>query len=217
MRLRRSLCCAFVSILCSTSAVATAQAAKPPTVAGELKRLAAQGQLAPEDAAAKRAIYDDAKATAAKLTGTRKLELGGGIKDLDGMAARGSFSQPSRLPALFLTLQRNREYWASQPLLAAGARISFSGSELVFQLYPGHGLQIQWLATFGKLNGYWSGGKRYDARAGALLDEARPLGTERAGGGAWGDPFPFGGQNPPWGAAPPQGTGLAAMSPAAAP
>ena len=53
------------------------------------------------------------------------------------MAARGSFSAPSRLPALFLTLQRNREYWASQPLLAAGARISFPGSELVYQLYPG--------------------------------------------------------------------------------
>ena len=33
-----------------------------PTVAGELKRLAAEGKLTPEDAAAKRAIYDDAKA-----------------------------------------------------------------------------------------------------------------------------------------------------------
>src|SRR4051794_23104122 len=212
MRLRRSLCCAFVSILCSVSAAATAQAAKPPTVAGELKRLAAQGQLTPEDAAAKRAIYDDAKATAAKLTGTRKLELGGVIKDLDGMAARGSFSQPSRLPALFLTLQRNREYWASQPLLAAGARISFPGSELVFQLYPGHGLQIQWLGTFGKLNGYWSGGKRYDSRAGALLDEALPLAAERAGGLAWEYLFPFDGQKPPWVSSLAQGTGLQAMA-----
>src|SRR4051794_8407178 len=215
MRLRRSLCCAFVSILCSVSAAATAQAAKPPTVAGELKRLAAQGQLTPEDAAAKRAIYDDAKATAAKLTGTRKTELGGVITDLDGMAARGAFDQPSRLPALFLTLQRNREYWASQPLLAAGARISFPGSELVFQLYPGHGLQIQWLGTFGKLNGYWSGGKRYDARAGALLDEALPLATERAGGLAWEYLFPFDGQSPPWVSSLAQGTGLQAMARAA--
>ena len=212
MRLRRSLCCAFVAILCSVSAAATAQAAKPPTVPGELKRLAAEGQLTPETAAADRAIYDDAKATAAKLTGTRKLELGGVIKDLDGMAARGSFTTPSRLPALFLTLQRNREYWASQPLLAGGARLSFPGSELVFQLYPGHGLQIQWLATFGKLNGYWSGGKRYDTRAGALLDEALPLATERAGGLAWEYLFPFDGQNPPWVSSLAQGTGLQAMA-----
>ena len=43
--------------------------------------------------------------------------------------------------------------------------VSFTGSELVYQFYPGHGIQIQWLGTFGKLNGYWSGGKRYDARA----------------------------------------------------
>src|SRR3954469_5971748 len=215
MRLRRSLCCVIATILCSISAVPAAHAAKGPTVAGELKRLAAQGQLAPEDAAAKRAIYDDAKATAAKLTGTRKLELGGVIKDLDGMAARGSFSEPSRLPALFLTLQRNREYWASQPLLAAGARISFAGSELVYQLYPGHGLQIQWLGTFGKLNGYWSGGKRYDARAAALLDEALPLATERAGGLAWEYLFGFDGQDPPWVSSLAQGTGLQAIGRAA--
>jgi hypothetical protein len=215
MRLRRSLCCAIATILCSVSAVPAAQAAKGPTVAGELKRLAAEGKLTPEDAAAKRAIYDDAKATAAKLTGTRKTELGGVVKDLDEMAARGAFSQPSRIPALFLTLQRNREYWASQPLLAAGARISFAGSELVYQLYPGHGLQIQWLGTFGKLNGYWSGGKRYDARASALLDEAIPLATERAGGLAWEYLFPFDGQNPPWVSSLAQGTGLQAMARAA--
>ena len=111
------------------------------------------------------------------------------------MAARGAFEQPARIPALFLTLRRNVEYWSTQPLLGAGARLSFPGSELVFQYYPGHGLQIQWLGTFGKLNGYWSGGKRYDARAGALLDEAMPLATERAGGLAWEYLFPFDGQD----------------------
>ena len=90
--------------------------------------------------------------------------------------------------------------------------MSFPGSELVFQYYVGHGLQIQWLGTFGKLNGYWSGGKRYDARAGALLDEALPLATERAGGLAWEYLFPFDGQNPPWVSSLAQGTGLQAMA-----
>ena len=98
MRLRRSLCCAFATILCSVFAAPAAHAAKPPTVAGELKRLAAEGKLTPEDAAAKRAVYDDAKATARKLTGTRKVELGGVVKDLEGMAARGSFSSPAASP-----------------------------------------------------------------------------------------------------------------------
>src|SRR3954452_1378141 len=215
MRLRRTLCCALATILCSVSIVGVAHAAKGPTITHELDRLVAEGKLTPEDAAAKRAIYNDAKATVKKLSGTRKAELGGVITDLQGMAARGSFSEPSRLPALFVTLQRNREYWASQPLLAPGARISFPGSELVYQLYPGHGLQIQWLGTFGKLNGYWSGGKRYDARAAALLDEALPLATERAGGLAWESLFGFDGQDPPWVSSLAQGTGLQAIGRAA--
>src|SRR3954447_22079379 len=215
MRLRRSLCCAFATISCSVFAAAPPAHAAGPTITRELDRLVAEGKLTPEDAGAKRAIYNDAKATLKKLSGTRKAELGGVITDLQGMAARGSFSEPSRLPALFLTLQRNREYWSTQPLLGAGARISFPGSELVYQLYPGHGLQIQWLATFGKLNGYWSGGKRYDARAGALLDEALPLATERAGGLAWEYLFAFDGQNPPWVSSLAQGTGLQAMARAA--
>src|SRR4051794_12528717 len=215
MRLRRSLCCGLATILCSVWIVGAADAAKGPTVAGELKRLTAEGRLTPEDAAAKRSIYDDAKAIERKLTGARKTELGGVIQELDGMAARGAFAEPSRLPALFETLQRNREYWASQPLLAPGARISFPGSELVYQLYPGHGLQIQWLGTFGKLNGYWSGGKRYDARAAALLDEALPLATERAGGLAWEYLFGFDGQDPPWVSSLAQGTGLQAIGRAA--
>ena len=68
------------------------------------------------------------------------------------MAARGQFT-PAALPALFLTLQRNLEYWSDAAALARRRALGFPGSELVFQLYPGHGLQIQWLGTFGKLNG----------------------------------------------------------------
>ena len=212
MRLSRSLCCVFVTILCSLCAAGPAHAAKAPTVPGELTRLAAEGALTPEDAAAHRALYIDARSKVKRLTGARKNELGGVVKDLEGMAARGSFKQPSRIPALFVTLRRNVEYWSTQPLLRSGARLSFPGSELVFQYYVGHGLQIQWLGTFGKLNGYWSGGKRYDARASALLDEAMPLATERAGGLAWEYLFPFDGQAPPWVSSLAQGTGLQAMA-----
>src|SRR4051812_34303838 len=98
MRVSRNLCCAFVAILCSLCVISAAQAAKPPTVAGELKRLAAGGELTPETAAAYRATYDDAKTRQKKLTGARNVELGGVIRDLEGMAARKQFS-PSRLTA----------------------------------------------------------------------------------------------------------------------
>jgi hypothetical protein len=200
-----------VPILCSLFAAPAADAAKRPTVAGELKRLAAEGAIAPEVAAAHRATYSDARAKVKRFQGARKLELGGVVKDLEDMAKRDQL-RPSRLPALFLTLQRNVEWWSTQRLLRAGERVSFAGSELVFQFYPGHGIQIQWLGTFGRLNGYWSGGRRYDARASALLDEALGLATERAGGLAWEYLFPFNGQAPPWVSSLAQGTGLQAMA-----
>src|SRR3954462_3359331 len=119
MRVRRIMCCAFVPILCSLCAVVPAHAATRPTVAGELKRMAAAGTITPDVAAADRASYDDAKARAKKLTGARRQELGGVISDLDDMAARHQFT-PSRLTPLFVTLQRIVAYWATQPLLSAG-------------------------------------------------------------------------------------------------
>ena len=94
MRISRSLCIGFVTVLCSLCAVDSAHAQKRPTVAGELKRLADEGQLTPEDAAAHRALYIDARGKVKRLTGARKNELGGVVKDLEGMAARGSFEQP---------------------------------------------------------------------------------------------------------------------------
>ncbi len=208
---RRTFGCAFVAILCSLFAAEAALAAKRPTVAGELKRLAREGAIAPEVAAAHRVTYNDARAKVRKFTGARKVQLGGVVKDLEDMARRDQF-RPSRLPALFLTLQRNVEWWSTQRLLRPGERVSFSGSELMFQFYPGHGIQIQWLGTFGKLNGYWRGGRRYDARTSALLDEALSLATERAGGLAWEYLFPFNGQAPPWVSSLAQGTGLQAMA-----
>jgi hypothetical protein len=203
-----------VPILCSLCAAPAADAQKRPTVARELKRLASEGAIPPEVAAAHRATYNEARAKVKRLTGARKVELGGVVRDLESMAARDQF-EPSRLPALFLTLQRNTEWWTTQRLLKSGERVSFSGSELVFQLYPGHGIQIQWLGTFGKLNGYWRGGRRYDTRANALLNEALPLATERAGGLAWEYLFPFSGQRPPWVSSLAQGTGLQAIARAA--
>lgn len=211
MGVRRSLCCAVVAILCSVCGVDAAHAAKGPTVTRELKRLASEGAITPQDAAAHRRLYVEARKTARRLSGTRRTELANVIDDLQDMAARDQF-RATRLPALFLTLQRNLEYWPSRPLLSNGARISFPGSELVFQYYAGHGLQIQWLGTFGKLNGYWNGGRRYTTRADALLSEVLPLATERAGGLAWEYLFPFTGQKPPWVSSLAQGTGLQAMA-----
>ena len=96
------------------------------------------------------------------------------------MAARGQLTA-SRLPAVFLIVARNREWWASRPLLGYGQRVTFPGSQLVWQHYPGQGIQIQMLASFGKANGWWST-KRNDAQMRQLLDELLGLAAGRAGG-----------------------------------
>src|SRR3954470_20878132 len=193
MRLRRSSCCASITIVCSLFPVVDASAASKPTVAGELKDLVAAGTLAPEDYEAHRATYSDAKATVKKLVGTRRAELNGVVTDLDDMAGRQQLTA-SRVPPLFLTLERNLQYWKTGPLLGYNQRVSFPGSELVFQHYAGHGIQIQWLATFGKLNGFWTGGKRYDTRAGKLPGEALGAGARppppAAAGGSRGSTCP---------------------------
>src|SRR3954470_7008581 len=214
MRMRRGLRYIFAAILCSLCAVPAAQAAKRRTVTGELQRMYAGGSLPQADYAADRATYADARASVKKLSGARRLELAGVIRDLEDMAARGQF-EPSRMPPLFLPLQRNVEYWTTRPLISNGTRVTFPPSQILWQLYAGHGIQIQWLRTFGTLHARGKS-KRNNAKTGALLSEALPLASARAGGLAWEYLFPFDGQRPPWASSLAQGTGLQAMARAAA-
>src|SRR3954470_5367633 len=214
MRMRRGLRYIFAAILCSLCAVPAAQAAKRRTVTGELQRMYAGGSLPQADYAADRATYADARAQAKKLSGSRRLELSGVIRDLEDMAARGQF-EPSRMPPLFLTLQRNVEYWTTRPLISNGTRVTFPPSQILWQLYAGHGIQIQWLGPFGTPNPLGKS-KRNNAQTDALLSEALPLASARAGGLAWEYLFPFDGQRPPWASSLAQGTGLQAMARAAA-
>jgi hypothetical protein len=178
----------------------------------ELKRLRDSGAITPEDYAARRSAYDDAKRTARRLTGTRRTELTAVIMTLDDIARRGKLT-PSRLAPLWLTLQRNVEWWTTGPLMTSGQRTGFSGSELVWQYYPGQGLQIQWLGTFGKLNALVKPkGTRTNAQASRMVDEILPLASARAGGLAWEYEFAFGGGAAPWVSSLAQGTGLQALA-----
>ena len=92
------------------------------------------------------------------------------VRAVEGIAARGALT-PSRLAPLTLTLERNREWWTTRELLPNGARVTFPGSELVWQMFSGQGLQFHPLANFGTLNGLYAGGRRNDARADLLMTE----------------------------------------------
>ncbi|HEV7753387.1 MAG TPA: D-glucuronyl C5-epimerase family protein [Baekduia sp.] len=208
------LLAALVAVLVAApTGTASAASKHGPTVAAELQRLVADGTLDPALAARYRAADRQARTTLKRLHGFRHTQLKAVIANVDS-AARGGLLIPSRLPALFLTLQRNRAWWAAAPIPAAGQRMTFSGSLIVWQFYPGQGLQIQWLGTFGKANALWQV-KGRDPELRRLLDEALGLATQRAGGIAFEYLFRFDGGRPPWVSGLAHGTALSALSRAA--
>jgi hypothetical protein len=210
--------CALVALSCLLALAASAPAApaaKPrKTIARELAKLYERGKIDLATYEADRAIHKDVKRTVRRLSGARRQELAGALASVDRMARRGAL-RASRLAPLFLTLQRNREWWSAQPLLTSGARVSFEDSELVWQYVPGQGLQIHPLANFGKLNAYArSRGRRVQNEQ--LLDELMAIAVPRGGGLAWEYYFDFGGGKPPWVSSLSQGTGLQAIARSAA-
>jgi hypothetical protein len=197
-------------------AVATA-ARKPKkkpkrTVTSELKRLLTAGAITRDDYTARRAAYLDARRKAKKLAGTGRSQMTAVVRLLDDMAARKKIT-PSRIAPLWMTLARNLEWWSTGKSLYSGQRVEFAGSELLWQYYPGQGLQLQMLGNFGKLNGLWS--SKQNARLGVMVDELLPLAAERAGGVAWEYYFEFGGGRPPWVSGLAEGTAVEALARAA--
>jgi hypothetical protein len=195
-----------------TRTTVAAASARKRTVARVLGDLRASGAIDDVAYAERRAAYDDAKARLKKLKGARKIELGAVVKTLEDVAARGQLTV-SRLAPMFLTLQRNVEWWTKGPLLPAGRRVGFAGSQIVWQYYPGAGIQIQVLGTFGKLNALWS--SRQNTALGQAVDELLPLAAERGGGVAWEYYFPYRAGKAPWVSSLAQGTALQALSRAA--
>lgn len=180
------------------------------TVRRELARLARTGAIDPATRDRHLATWSAAQKALERLRGRRFRELRAVVANLDDIAARGGLTA-GRLPTAFETVARNRQWWTNGPLLPAGRRVGFKGSRLVWQAYPGQGLQIQWLGTFGKANGLFLSGK-HDPEFRELLDEAAAHASPRAGGVAWESWFWFGGGRPPWASALGQGTAIQALS-----
>lgn len=180
-----------------------------------------------------RAAVVAARSTRAKVGGVRRRELRGAITIVNRLAERGALTA-SRMPAVFLTLQRNAEYWRAngpprQPppvgQCAAGVgyslpRVTFGDDPVTFQHYPGNGLQIQWLGNFGRANALAAQCLAPTPKAPcrpdklrALLDRLVALRSLRGDGfTAWEYTFPFGGGAPPWVSGMAQATALQALA-----
>jgi hypothetical protein len=193
-----------------TRARASAASTHGPTVTAALAGLLHSGGLSPASYSSYYAAYLAATHSLSKLSGTRHTELGAVLANLQAIAAAKEFT-PTRLPALFLTLERNRHWWTTEPLLSNGERVTFPGSKLIWEYYAGQGIEIQWLATFGEGNGYYLSGHE-NSNLKQLVSEIIPLATARAGGIAWEYLFRFDGGSPPWTSGLSQGTGLEVLA-----
>ncbi len=157
------------------------------------------------------AALGSALAAERRLGGTRAAELGGVISNLGQIAGSGQLA-PSRLPALFETLGRNRQWWTTGSLLSYGQRVEFAGSQIVWEYYPGQGIELQVLGTFGKADGLYAAGPADYPQLQTLLADMIPLAAWRADSLTWEYYFSFDGGSPPWTSAMSQGTALDALA-----
>ena len=181
------------------------------TVTSELSRLLRSGAISAGADALYSSAFTRALATERRLHGTRRTELTAVTETLHQIAAAGALTA-SRLPALFTTLTRNVQWWTTGPLLGAGQRVEFAGDQLVWEYYPGQGIQLQVLGTFGRANGLYSSGQAGYPALTQLMAEMIPLAAQRGGSLAWEYYFSFDGGRPPWTSAMSQATGLQALS-----
>ncbi|MGH2745119.1 MAG: D-glucuronyl C5-epimerase family protein [Thermoleophilaceae bacterium] len=181
--------------------------------------------------------YRRARSTSGLLAGARRRELAYVVQSVERMALAGRLT-PTRMPAMFLQARRNADYWPSRPFPASGDQVTFRGSELLFQYFPGRGLQFHPLSNFKKANNLHGACRRGGGDAkpvcGArppgpkrgtpcrpgrlrhLLDELSRLAVQRGPGFvAWEYLFHFGGGSPPWMSGMAQATGIVAFGRAA--
>jgi len=167
-----------------------------------------------------RATYVRSIRTLRHLGGARSTQLRYVLTSVESLALRRLLI-PSRMPAVFLQLERNRQYWPHMPYPAVGDQVSFRGSELLYQYFAGEGLQLHPLSIFKKANHLHGFCERKEptcdeAALRRILDEMTALAVKRSRGFiAWEYLFYFGGGTPPWMSGMAQSTGIQALGRAA--
>ncbi len=186
---------------------------KPPpvTVKSALSALQRRGSITARQYAQTLGAFNAAVRAEKHLTGTRQTELEAVTESVHQLAVTKQLTPP-RLAAVVATLNANKIWWTTGSVPAPDERIEFSGSQLVWEYYPGQGLQLQVLGTFGKADGmYTAGPSQYPAME-QLLAQMIPLASRRGGGTTWEYYFNFDGGVPPWTSAMSQATGLEALT-----
>ena len=156
-----------------------------------------------------------------RLGGARDAQLRYVLGSVESLALQGRLTA-TRMPSVFIQLERNRQYWRKLPFPASRDQVSFRGSQIIFTYFPGYGLQFHPLSTFKKANalhGLCERGEPGCDRAALklLLDETTALAVRRSRRFiAWEYLFHFGGGSPPWMSGMAQATAIQAYARAAA-
>jgi D-glucuronyl C5-epimerase C-terminus len=155
-----------------------------------------------------------ARSALGRLTGTRAAELGSVLATVDQLAAQHLLTH-DRLEPVFLVLRRNREQWTRAPMPAPGERRTFGRDPAVFQYYPGRGIQLQPLASWGTVN--WLAGTCLEgrcpvARLRHAVDRLAGLAARRGPFLAWEHYFAWGGGTAPWISGMTQATAVSALA-----
>ena len=164
-----------------------------------------------------RRTFVNAQRTLRRLSGARRTQLLYVASSVEALALSRRLT-PTRMPVAFLQLERNRQYWRRLPYPSAGAQVSFRGSQILFQYFPGEGLQLHPLSTFKKANalhGFCERGEPEcdEAALRLILDEMTALAVKRGRRFiAWEYLFFFGGGYPPWMSGMAQATGIQALA-----
>ncbi|MDQ3720916.1 MAG: D-glucuronyl C5-epimerase family protein, partial [Actinomycetota bacterium] len=161
-----------------------------------------------------------ARRTLRRLRGSRRRQLGYVLGVTERLALKGRLTS-SRMPAVFLLVRRNASYWGSGGFASSGAMVRFRGSEMLFQHYPGRGLQLQPLVNWKRANLMHgacvrSGRSCSRRRLARLIAELGRTASRRSPRFiAWEYFFYFGGGSPPWMSGMAQATAVQALGRAA--
>ena len=199
-----------------------ASARRSPTVEASLRVARLTGRISPALETSLRRDWANANATLGKLTGVRRTELAYVVGTVRTLAASHTLTA-DRLRPTFLVLRSNARFWAREPMPASGYRTSPNADPAIFQYYPGRGMQLQPLASWGRANAIAgacldamrSRTKKDTCRPGALaksLDRLSALGARRSGYLAWEYYFAYGTGSPPWVSGMTQATAVQALS-----
>jgi D-glucuronyl C5-epimerase-like protein len=190
------------------------RARRSTTVPGALRLALLTGRLTLDEHARLARDYDAARGALHLLEGARAAELGAVLAVVERLAGEHRLTASRLRPAL-LVLRRNTEFWTRAPVPAPGYRTS--SGPAVFQYYPGRGIQLQPLASWGRVN--WTAGACLRDRATCprralrrSLHTLLALGSHRGGFLAWEHYFDWGGGTAPWISGMTQATAISALA-----